>query len=909
MNKILSNKARSKTSAAKSISLNLDMGNGKKMLPIDPMWTTVSSIDVYNKERENCTLLRLNFSVNVVASNVLFNNITEIVRNEGSEDVEWFNLMKTNSQKSNVKRDKITLFKKNNTAIETTADAVKDTQLTSLKNNFVYHCGADIFNNHVLRSLTFKGSYPSGNNSDSFNTIGDGLRDVAYTSQKSGYTTVYGSEEVKLHSYLNEEILSFKECYKEKLKEENGWFGFVNQGKMPISVKDLENDQFYFKVINNKKQCDFIDLAPERDLFSFAPKYNSFRHRVEKNWNYCLTYPYSSTTSMSFIREMKDTETNEVSGYNLKIFTFDDSINNSNGTKGIKIWSISKHGLNVGDTINLYKGDVCALYNVEVISVDDDYVFYVNRGEKLADSSLWYNVEDLLQMAFPSNGNTYTWLNKGKSVQCSSNGVQCVLYATDDNKICLDPTCGDLSFTRTISGNECSYYVRMFTRVPNWKYSEEKPNEDNFDKLISDNQDIDNDFENHIGRMAFARNVYNDSIGEITYTDDVDIKLLKDNLGRPVTSLYLTLVKNNQGYKEWYGKGTDINISGDTIEYSHVFGKVTSAFKLSKISQLDVKHKSSLTTNNIDNNTALKTVDIRLNDTVENQEDDEVLIDDKVFYGDLCCYSPSTCAEQSIQMVDFRFNTAQRELTSSDGAYSFLKDIEDDEIVADDFDASDFKVSTTTISSLERKEGYYYKPHYEIPIRALNGTITSAYPRIMRVTSMIQDRNNEYKVLTYGYHFLGEGSILFVFDKSESKLLYGKVMEMISNKAVKVQFFDDEKLENNTAIDETNVERYKFFVKPQEIPSYATFMLDGSCRYIWRTIYENGFSPNDDVEEYPFTNGALYISQNINVYVHRQDPTCTNTILSTMNFPTPIAQPTLSFEQENNYYLEDDITC
>ena len=34
------------------------------------------------------------------------------------------------------------------------------------------------------------------------------------------------------------------------------------------------------------------------------------------------------------------------------------------------------------------------------------------------------------------------------------------------------------------------------------------------------------------------------------------------------------------------------------------------------------------------------------------------------YYGDLCCYSENLCEEQSIQMVDFRFNTMQRECSN-----------------------------------------------------------------------------------------------------------------------------------------------------------------------------------------------------------------------------------------------------
>ena len=68
-------------------------------------------------------------------------------------------------------------------------------------------------------------------------------------------------------------------------------------------------------------------------------------------------------------------------------------------------------------------------------------------------------------------------------------------------------------------------------------------------------------------------------------------------------------------------------------------------------------------------------------------EEDERYSGDSSFYGDLCCYSEPLCDEQSIQMIDFRFNTAQRELSNNFTAYSaFTEGIIHDEITSDDYD-------------------------------------------------------------------------------------------------------------------------------------------------------------------------------------------------------------------------------
>ena len=49
------------------------------------------------------------------------------------------------------------------------------------------------------------------------------------------------------------------------------------------------------KCMNNREACDFIDMYPDRSLFSFTPNINKYRgNRAERNWDYCITYPYSN---------------------------------------------------------------------------------------------------------------------------------------------------------------------------------------------------------------------------------------------------------------------------------------------------------------------------------------------------------------------------------------------------------------------------------------------------------------------------------------------------------------------------------------------------------------------------------------------------------------------------------------
>lgn len=894
-NKLLLNKFKSKTSSNVNNSLTLEMVNGKKILPVDPMFTTISAADVYNQERQNCKILRYTAAIDVIGSNVLFNNITEIVKDEGSSGVTCLNYSDIDSGMSqNIKYKSINYFQGD----DRSDNAIRDTQISNIQCGYNYHCGVNIFNNHILRSQTFKTVYPSSKTKDdNFNTIKDVLRDEMNPNGKQGYKTIYSTNYFgDLHLYLNEEILSFQDCYDAKLVEKDGWFGFINQSKLPID-KGLDSND-YFKVINNRKQCDFIDLCPERELFYFVPKYNPFRKRIEKNWEYCLTYPSSSTTDISFIKEIK--ENDEIKGSNLKIFNFDDRITNLNGTAAIQIWSISKHGLSQGNMINIYNDNECVIQNATVSQIIDDYTFYATISTPLTNSTEWAKVNALPNI----NNKNYKWIKENKILSIDGKITK---YAVG-NSICLNETYTDLSFTRVVEGVESKYYIRLFSKLPNWKYAQEKPTEKNVQKLLNNEKTVF-DFENHIGKMAFSRNIYNDTVGELVYTDDINFDLLKDNLGRPLSTIYLTLIKNNAGYREWYGKNnkaaTDISLSGDTIEYSHVFGKVTSAFELSQESLLDSTHRNIFSTNNSRNGTALNTKKIASIDSLDN---DEINVQQEAFYGDLCCYSPNMCDEQIIQDVQFRFNTAQRELTSADKAYNFFNKFSYDEIISDDFDANNFKIQENAIAFLTRNEGYYYKPHYAIPIRAYSRVITSEYPNFMRATNITINTDGSYQFKSFTYHFLVEGNIFNAYDKKNHQLLYCQVTEVISSKMMNIKVYNDTELRNSINLDINDLDNYKFFVKPLEIPSYAIFLTDGTCRYIWRVLYENGFSPNEDVETYPFTNGALYISQNIKLYLHRQDPSNTSDLRAT-SWPYGITKNGLTFEQEDNYYQEDEITC
>ena len=958
---ILLNKNKSKKSINKNNSLTTQLKGSKRILPCDPFNTTVSQIDVYNSEREACNKIRLTLEINPICSNVLFNNVTEVVKNEGSDEVIWLNYDKSTKGFTDVK------FRQQTSLVSDSGNMhnvfIKDTQLSNDKNNFVYHCGLDIFNNHYLRSKTFKTicKLKSGT-SDYFNTIFDNLRTYD-GEQKKGYDDRYGADRngsINLHVYLNEEIESFKESVSNKLIEKNGWFGFTNVGKLAVYNDNKKEDKYdWFKVINNKKPCDFIDMYPERDLFYFDPKYNSSRNRIEKNWNYCITYPSSSTTDINFIHQ----KTN-----GLKIMFFDDNERSKNGIEAIKIWSVSKHGLKQNDIINLYKNDKRVIINSRVIEVENDYTFLIYKnGEALSNE--WIEITPQ-ENIFNINNKRKLKISSDKKF-LTEDGTNNIFYIINYKRCNIDVESQDLSFKRVVNNEEVSYYVRIFSKLPNWKFCDVKPTtkllygkekkqssdvESKGKKLIQKYQSTKYDFENHIGKLAFSKNIYNDNICEIVFTDDIVFSELKDNLGRPLSELYLTIIKNNAGYREWYGKSMDVNIKSDIVEFSHCFGKISCAFKLSDESTPNKNYNSITLINNINkenDKNGLNINKINNRNNINFIEQDEIQYmnykdydGDKHFYGDLCCYSNSLCEESSIQMVNFRFNTAQRELTSVNyTSYDKIKDLYYDEIASDDYDEKGFISKEYKIEdAIQRKEGYYYIPHYKIPIKSYDNDLTTVTPRFLSVKTIELNDKNGYTLTLTNNHLLGVGSIINIYyrkpifekenefsnynvdeNKSitvnykkplsyEEYYYYGKVVKTYdgNTKMIDIEIYSDsdKNLEKNINITLTNENKKYFiwFIKPENVPDNAYFMKDGSCRFLYRKLYQNGFYNESNIESYPFTNNALYVNKSFNFYLRRQNPDGTNELKS-KNYPYDIFTNTLSFETENKYYNENEIKC
>ena len=308
--KIFLEKYRSKKSVNTSEGMDVSLIGKRKLLPTEDIYEKVSAYEQYMDERAASTKIRLTLQVDTVCSNVLFNKVTEIVKDEGSSGVSIINFGFGEQTIPNVigKSNLMTSWSKSGGT-----QAVRDTQLSKTDVGYVNHCGENIFNNHILRNNAFRAvCQPSDSviiNGMTFNTINDMMRngDGLQVVDKVIYPISAGNSldgDIERHLYKYDDIYTFNDCVKNRLiKQHNGWYGFYNRSNIKTysgvtNKRGEANDNLNIeKVISYMNGGDFVDLYPGRDLYSFVPKYNKFRNRAEKNWNYCITYPSSSTTS------------------------------------------------------------------------------------------------------------------------------------------------------------------------------------------------------------------------------------------------------------------------------------------------------------------------------------------------------------------------------------------------------------------------------------------------------------------------------------------------------------------------------------------------------------------------------------------------------------------------------------
>lgn len=993
---ILKNSKRSVNSVDVERSLNVDIKTTTGPLANNDIKSTIDVNEQYMLERNSCDDYRLIITIKPYCTNVLFNPCTEVVMAEGSDNTDAV-LFDDKVDTATLNRIKAKI-KGKNTDIEI-YDMIRNTEYSKEAIGFEYHPGLDIFNNHIIRNKTYRVVNDYAKTTEgtrlNFNTISDYMRDLNGNVLKRCCRVDITDNIFKdKHLYDKDDILLFYtgEAVSENLREQNGWFGFYNTSVIPAKSRGGV-DMDISRVINNKGNCEFIDMYPDRTLFSFIPKYNEYRNRLEYNWDYALTYAFDSTMTYKYkyqdepghdVCEEKDFDIVKSGEINALMAITVEYRSLPNGNGAIFFRSATKHNLNPNDKVYIYfnenetengetgnwhkschtylvagVGDInhknkeyyfyvtdlglleeifCTpfLCDVNPQQVNDEYTewdyvkdyFYTEYNTNLIDefnsqntyvpgqltrntidekvyitqnehTGTW-NGNDFIEftdtyfVTYPETGLTnipsemdrYIKVGDTKYILCNHDrgivydgSVDCNLFIqaiinnafTNNDNYTTNSEVNEgmnglwsdyisIRFVRTNGNYDCSYYIRKFKKIPG------------SDGITMDKETY---------QLAFSETIYGDKIAQSVFTDNINVSGLKDNLGRDLSEVFLTIVKTNRGYEKWYGldDGDDGNVYNDPdIEYSHCFGPVTCGFEL--FNELD-------DTKNIrDTRSALIDVSmINVNSTpstIPNCEVDDgftttdITIDDDWFYGDVVEFCPWTCEETTISDVCFRFNTAQREMIEVDDDVTTFKF---DEIESDDYDAEGFKVDTFTVKGgLYRPEGYYHKAHYRIPLRDLSSVIQGSHSYISVYDARPVQADDMYIMVrtSLKHNLLPESKVLLRDTVSGTGTEWWlDVVYVVDDHTFvmnKISRTDDNYQDWIAICKHLNDNTYTLRAKNTDIPEKASRL--GINTYLWReTVKTTDFNNTEsEVNNYVFANNALYVDTCFNFYLKRQDP-------------------------------------
>lgn len=841
------------------------------ILPHEHIESKVNEYTLFMKEYNDSNKYRLIFSFNPICSNVLFNAITEITQNEGSDNCILYNKAETNltiteDTYPNLNRylNYTRRINNNVTSALTKEHLIMDTGYSHPEvGNFEYHCGYDIFDNHILRSKEFVVVNKINNNinvvewRNNFNTLSDYLRDnLGAIKEDKNLKDNTDNSKIKKHLYTTDTIYSYTTSINENLIEDNGWLGFINKGNLNIPNYIIDNKSITInRVINNMDIGGFVDMYPDRSLYSILPKYNKYRKRYENNWEFCLTYPFEN---------LYDNELVKKHGYNgiEGIFKLDGTLQIGNGlnTKIITLRTFVEHGLKTGDKFKLA-------------------YFFEDESGNLMSSGETVNTCTVVG----TGGNTY---EKKQYIKIRVNDIQNLVAQIYENVEKLKPN-ADITAIEEELGNGTFAVDRDYFANNNVKFR--------FCKVIGDTKsqyyirkfkiltkkDGISRYNYTLNKLAFAKNIYEDRVGEIIFDDVIDVTGIKNNLGLPLTELFISVFKTNHGYKEWYGtKENDYSFNGasENVEFSHCFGELTSGFDMPSDEECIDYNVHRL--HNI--NTEIDGIPL----SGEPLERDICLKNNiDTFYGDLVEFNDKALNETVLEDVYYRFNTAQREVNDSSYGTLYYHEIQSDDY---DFNGKDFlerkniaknnDASESYVPINLNPEGYYYKAHYRIPLKEYMPRVYWGSDILVKVVSSLKSATYaigtkisymtfnevmyEYEIICdKSYNMIVHDKIYLVNKNNVNDVVYGMITEFNNNK-YKVVINKDITFSN-----------YKFFKVNPIKPENSYTIPDGSGNYVWRI--EKGFNDIDsDSELYnrPFTNGTHYLHKDINLYLKRQDP-------------------------------------
>jgi len=359
-------------------------------------------------------------------------------------------------------------------------------------NNVDYYMGYDIFDNVYFRTNSIRrGRY---------------MDDTVETVMGQNVTRVE-------YAYMRDNINGYDQAIRENMVESDGWIQCINPSR--IMIWEVKSGETTHSLKNTSKiafvkggNCEKTDLFPNREmlLFNTLFKYNSANRLInEENWSYFLSYPCENI--------------------------YDHWLTHTPNTSTIPSVNNSSHGI--------------PIINIEIIDAEKSpfnkptlilETAYSNKFKVFNKIRLYYGNQQEAD---------YT-------IQRIKDDRKFYILSNASNLLPFEKSTSVISFEcrvkKVVNGIPCDYYIKKFRKIPNWKFESEKITSGNIEEKLQTNKIL---FNNTKYNLAYSNNIFSDKMVQITFTDSVDINLLKDNLGRPLTKIYLTIYKNNEHEVDW----------------------------------------------------------------------------------------------------------------------------------------------------------------------------------------------------------------------------------------------------------------------------------------------------------------------------------------------------------------------
>jgi hypothetical protein len=278
----------------------------------------------------------------------------------------------------------------------------------------------------------------------------------------------------------------------------------------------------------------------------------------------------------------------------------------------------------------------------------------MNHGLNVGDRIKLYNfVDNTPNNTLNLNTQNYRVFKLGN--QTNDNKFR--TFVLDINPLDINFSLGISTIKRSVNGKLSSYYVRRFKSLTS-----------------SDYKDYD------LYPAAYGVTYFNDEVVAFNFKNDIDVNNLLDNLGRPITELYLSIIKNDNdsnptsiNTQYWLTQQQNLPTPYNTRFWT----KISAGYELENDASVNYNIRSYGDTNFV-GSTYYENID---------ESDD-------TFDGDIVEYNENELLERRLENVYHRINTVYREYLNSINS-----------------------------SSENKKEGYIYTPFNLIQIREFSNYI------------------------------------------------------------------------------------------------------------------------------------------------------------------------------------------